>query len=101
MNASPDPTSAVTHHRTRIEKRLIRLLNQTGSAATLDDIKAIIFNEKEDRPFIAYLIQLSELFGDDADDDAAIRAIQDVWNYFRHSRLDGRCPAEIILQQVP
>jgi hypothetical protein len=102
MNVSADATaSAIRRHRTRTEKRLIRLLDQAGSSATVDEIKRIIFSEEEDRPFIIYVIQLTELFGDNADHDAVIPAIQDAWNYFPHRRFGGSCPAEQMLRLVP
>jgi len=101
MNSSPDHTSAISRKRALIEKRLVRLLRQTGSDATLDDIKTLIFNEEEALPFIAYVMQLCELFGDEADDDAVIPAVQDAWNYFPHRRFGGLCPAEQMLRQVP
>jgi hypothetical protein len=101
MKPPPDLTSAITRHRTRIEKRLIRLLDQTGSGATLDDIKTIIFNEEQEVPFIVYVMQLSELFGDEVDADTVIPAIQDAWNYFPHRRFRGSCPAEQMLRHVP
>ena len=99
--ATADHNVAVRRHRARTEKKLTRLLTAAGSSATLDDIKSIIFEEDGDTPFIAYVMQLGELFGDEADDDAVIPAIQDAWNYFPHRRLGGSCPASRMLQLVP
>jgi len=97
-----DPASPhqpeIEQHRRRIEKRLIRLLAQTGSTATIDDIKSIIFAEDGETPFIAYVVKLSEFFGDAED---AIPVIQDTWNYFPHRRLPGSCPAAEMLRLVP
>jgi hypothetical protein len=98
---SADIVSRVLRHRTLTERRLTRLLKQISSAATLEDIKAIIFDEDQEIPFIVYVMQLSELFGDDADADALIPTIQDAWNYFPHRRLGGSCPAELMLQRIP
>jgi hypothetical protein len=94
---------AVMRHRTRIEKRLNRLIAQTASDTTLEDIQAVIFNEDGQLPFIVYVMHIAGLFRDDGDShiDALIPAIQDAWNYFPHSRLDGRCPTEMLLEKVP
>ena len=96
-------TPEITRHRARVEKTLARLLEETDSDATLAEIQHVIFNEDGERPFIAYVMHLVELFGSGADRhiDALIPAIQDAWNYFPHKRLAGSCPAALMLKHVP
>jgi hypothetical protein len=103
MKKARDHTPATERHRARIEKRLSDLLQQTGSEATLDDLKAIIFNDDGERPFAEYVMYLTELFGagGQVHIDALIPAIQDAWNFFPHRRLAGRCPAQLFLEQAP
>ena len=103
MRAPSDDTPAILRHRAHTEKRLRRLLEKTGSEATLDDIKVIIFNDDGERPFAEYVMYLTELFGvgGEVHIDALIPVIQDAWNFFPHRRFDGRCPAQLFLEQTP
>lgn len=93
----------VAKQRARTEKRVQRLLTKTGSTATLDDIKTIIFNEEVETPFSAYLMKLMDLF-DDPDErfiDEMLPVLQDAWNYFPHRRFNGSCPAAEMLRLAP
>jgi hypothetical protein len=86
MNASGDLAAVIDGHRSRIDQRIVGLLEKTGSTTTLDEIKAIIFNEDEGQPFIAYVMHIVDLFGTEGDRciNALVPAIQDAWNYFPH-----------------
>jgi IS30 family transposase len=45
---------------------------------------------------------LSAIDREDIDriDDEEIQVIQDAWNYFPHRALGGKCPAEIMAEQL-
>ncbi|HTV26201.1 MAG TPA: hypothetical protein VMF32_00270 [Xanthobacteraceae bacterium] len=95
--------SEIAKQRARTEKRVKRLLSKTGSSATLDDIKTIIFNEVVEMAFSAYLMKLMDFF-DDPDEryiDEMLPALQDAWNYFPHRRFNGSCPAAEMLRLAP
>ena len=90
-------TNAFHSYRALTEARLSSLLEQTNSAATLDDIKRIIFYESNSR-FSFYVAHATALFENrqsTIDIDTVLPVIQDAWNYFPHRALNGQCPAEI------
>jgi hypothetical protein len=99
MKPPADHTAALIRHRTLIESTLSRRIAETGPRVTLGEIKTLIFNEDAHRAFNHFVIEMTETFG--ADDAELLALIQDAWNFFPHRRLDGRCPAELILEQSP
>lgn len=79
--------------RKEIEKKLEELLKQTKSDFSLENIKEIIYNEKDQND----LVKIIEIFdkGQNIDDLNSILAIvNDAWNYFPHKCLNGLSPAE-------
>jgi transposase len=93
----PGNDNAVRSYRALTEARLSDLLEQTNSAATLDDIKRLIFESDLRRPS-RHFGQLIALFHSPAksiSDHVLLPVIQDAWNYFPHLLLSGQCPAEL------
>lgn len=87
----------ILQRRKEIVKELEELLKQTGSDFGLDDIKEIIYNEKNQND----LAKIIEMFDKGQDIDGLNRIlaiINDVWNYFPHKCLNGLCPMEKILE---
>lgn len=91
--------SEIAKYRVIIEQRLERLLPAIGSAATVAEIKDIVFKEDGHRPFAEYVSEMIDLIGEDG--DALLPLLQDAWNFFPHRRLNGRCPAALFLQLSP
>jgi hypothetical protein len=95
--------SAIRSYRVLTELRLSELLEQANSILTLEDIKALIYDDGEDRGsrFGEYVGRLMVIFNSPdsvVDEDAALPVIQDAWNYFPHRSLSGRCPADALSQ---
>jgi len=88
----------VQTYRTLTEERIRQLLNDAESAVTLDMVRQLVFEAESDDFQAFVLAMLAALNCDDIDDldDGAIQVVQDVWNYFPHHFLDGRCPAELL-----
>ena len=93
----------ISEYRAAHEIRLSTLLKQAGSSLTVEEYKQAIFNGPDVAHFRAYLLEALELF-DCSDIDSAsdeiIAAIQDAWNYFPHRSLNGRCPEEIMAEEL-
>ncbi len=99
-----DADTQIRVHRARTEVRLSALLQRAKSGATLNDIKELIFYERPERKFgeyVADLIALIDPAKTGGDLDELLPILQDAWNYFPHLRLDGLCPAKLMLQHVP
>ena len=85
----------VIKKRTNTEARLVALVRAHRSAATLEQITTMIFEEDPERAsFSTYLDVLVYLTGAPIDDHV-LQILEDSWNYFPHRRLGGRCPAEV------
>ncbi len=103
MRKLPQDLVSIITHRVEAEARLAGLLTRTKTSTTLDDIKTMIFQERGEKAFNAYLKNLWPLMEtvdrQDIDDDA-LQILEDAWNYFPHRRLGGRCPAELMAEQL-
>ena len=89
----------VAAHRSLLNEQLTSLLRRSGSIATLDDIKTLIFNETDARHPSEYFSDLIAMFdADRIDIDAILPVVQDAWNYLPHRRYNGECPYERLLQ---
>ena len=89
-------------YRMLAEDQLAYLLEDAESAVTIHNVKSLIF-EADTSDFHAYLkAMLSAIDREDIDriDDEEIQVIQDAWNYFPHRALGGKCPAEIMAEQL-
>ena len=88
----------VETYRVLTEERVQHLLDNVENAASLDTIKALIYDFDEG-DFKLYLFALLKAFRFDSIDDVdqdTLQVIQDAWNYFPHRFLNGRCPAEVM-----
>ena len=75
------------------EARLAAMLLASRSCATLESIKAMIFEECRGPALANYVWELLNLLGAPSND--ALAVIEDAWNLFPHRRLGGCCPAEV------
>ena len=82
------------------EERLAHVLQDEGSAKTVDDIKKLIFEEEaaDFGSYVTALLAALNCYDVQDTDDATLQVIQDAWNYFPHRFLNGRCPAEIMIE---
>ncbi len=103
MQKHPQDLVSIITKRVEAEARLAGLLRRTKACTTLDDIKTMIFEERGEKAFNAYLRDLWSLMqtadSQDIDDDA-LQILEDAWNYFPHHRLGGRCPADLMAEQI-
>jgi hypothetical protein len=85
-----------------IEAHLASLLQQSGTTATVEDIKGMIFDAGLSgfREYIANMFGLFEAPGSIVDIDGALPVIQDAWNYFPHRALRGQCPADLLEEEA-
>ena len=92
---------SIMKHRALTEERLVGLLQGAESSVTLDTVVALIF-EGEVPDFRAYVTAMLSALNCDVDDvdDAAVEVIQDAWNYLPHRFLNGRCPAEVMMEET-
>jgi hypothetical protein len=88
----------IVEYRPLICARILYLLVDFQSEATVDDIKRAIFEHDGIRDPNECFADLVDLFrAGEGDLDAVMPVIQDAWNYFPHRSLGGRCPAEVIV----
>ena len=93
-------TAHIAAYRTLTEERLSALLIRAGRPTTLDAIKIIIFDEGHAK-LSAYITKMLDLFkSSDIDIDTILPVLQDAWNYLPHRSLDGKSPAERLLEAV-
>jgi hypothetical protein len=103
MRKSAALAADISEHRALTEARLTALLTRTGSYATLDNIRNIIFNENDTKHPSEYFADLINLFNASRsriDIGDILPIIQDAWNYFPHRSRGGLCPAELMLQPL-
>jgi hypothetical protein len=98
MELSPRKAAKIVKYRKGVEIRLAALLREFGSSTTVDAYKRAIFIGPNEPNFRAYLLEALDIFGCNVDSasDVILSVIQDAWNYFPHSSLNGQCPAEIM-----
>jgi hypothetical protein len=90
----------IEKHRSLTEERLVYLLNVKSSSVTIDQIRTVVF-EGASTDFSTYLTtMLAALSYPDIDhvDDRSLQVIQDGWNYLPHRFLNGRCPADMMVE---
>jgi hypothetical protein len=86
--------------RVLTEARLSHLLLEVDSTVTLDMVRFLIFDCHHTR-FNTYLSQLLVLFSplpNHIDENTLITVLQDAWNCFPHRSLNGRSPAEVLME---
>jgi hypothetical protein len=102
MRSQDRDIASIGTYRGLTEQRLMQLLEEFESDFTLGRVRNLIL-EADHTSFNAYVIVMLSLFNYDdvADaDDAVLQVIQDAWNYLPHRSLNGRCPAEIMMQNA-
>jgi hypothetical protein len=88
----------IVEYRTILSARILYLLVNFQSEATVEDIKQLIFeHDGKTHPSVC-LVDLIELFrAEEADVDSLLPVIQDAWNSFPHRSVGGRSPAEVMV----
>lgn len=79
--------------RQEIELELIKLLEQTGSDFSLQDIQQIIYNE-EGNDDMTKIIMMFDTGQGATEMEDILEIIMDAWNFFPHKSIDGLSPAE-------
>jgi len=83
--------------QTETEKRLSALIKESKSKLTIDNIKEIIYREKDHHELDKILTEFD--CGQDLKEiNIILQIINDAWNYFPHKCLGGLSPAEKILE---
>lgn len=80
-----------------IEEDLVRLLDETESYFSLEDVKDIIYNEEEHDDFMKIVAMFDR--GRPEEMGTILEVINDAWNYFPHKALGGKSPQEKMLEQ--
>ena len=88
----------IVEYRTILSARILYLLVDFDSEATVEDIKQLILEHDGKTHPSECFVGMIELFrAEEADVDTLLPVIQDAWNYFPHRSLGGRCPAEVMV----
>lgn len=88
---------AILARRQEIEEELTKLLKMTKSDFDLEDIKLTIFNE-QDSSDLAEVVRMLDTGHSFSELSNILEVVEDAWNYFPHRILNGRCPAEMLLE---
>ncbi len=83
--------------RNETEKKLSNILKEINSPLTLEQIKDIIYREKNDNE-LTKIVQAFDRGQGIKELNRIFEIINDAWNYFPHKCLDGLCPMEAILK---
>jgi hypothetical protein len=88
----------IAEYRTLLSARILYHLVGFESEATVEDIRQLIFEHDGTTHPSECFVDLVDLFrAEEADVDSLLPVIQDAWNYSPHRSLDGRCPAEVMV----
>ena len=88
----------IVEYRTLLSARILYLLVDFQSEATVEDVKQLILEHDGKTHPSECFVDLIELFrAEAADVNSLLPVIQDAWNYFPHRSLGGRCPAEVMV----
>jgi len=87
----------ILKRRREIEKALLELLEKSKINLTLEDVKRIIYNEKDDSDF-SKIISIVDKGQNMEELKEILQLLNDAWNYFPHKCLNGLCPAEKVLK---
>jgi tetratricopeptide (TPR) repeat protein len=83
--------------RRKVEKDISNLLKKSKSSFTLDDIKKVVYNEKDYGELKQIMAEFDQ--GQDLKEiNEVLNTINDAWNYFPHKSLGGLCPMEKLLE---
>jgi hypothetical protein len=102
MAIDPHLTEDIAIHRKMTEVRLQRLLQRaqidSPFHSSLDMILWVALDYHHTR-FNTFFSQMTAMFASApaaVDKDALFLVMVDVWHYFPHNSLGGKCPAEIV-----
>ena len=94
----PKSKKEIIQKRIDIEKQLNKIIESFNLSINFEEIKEIIYNEKNKNTLYEILSKFER--GQGVDELNKILAIiNEVWNYFPHKILDGLSPAEKILEK--
>ncbi len=80
-----------------IEQELKAELNKIESDFTFEDVKEIIYHEK-DQDDLMKAFSVFDRGQDFSELQNLLELINDAWNYFSHKSLKGKSPAEVLLE---
>ena len=86
----------ILDRRKDIEEELTALLEETQSDFTLEDVKAVIYDEDDEDDFTQAMAMFDNGQGL-VEMSTVIEALSDAWNFFPHKSLNGLCPKEQLL----
>jgi len=87
----------ILQRRKEIEQELSEFLKETKSDFGLEDIKKIIYNEK-DQDDLTDVVAMFDIGQGLIELENILETINDAWNYFPHKILGGLSPAEKLLE---
>lgn len=87
----------ILKRREEIEQELLEMLGETKSDFGLEDIKRVIYNEKDSDDMMK-VVAMFDRGGDASELGNILELVNDAWNYFPHKIIDGISPAEKILE---
>ncbi len=88
---------SIAKRRKEIERAILNLLEKFESDFTLEEIKQVIYNEKNDNEF-SKIISIFDKGQDSEKLKEILQLLNDAWNYFPHKCLGGLCPTEKMLE---
>jgi len=97
---SADPQELITR-RAEVEAHLAALLKQSGSGATVEQFKKLIYDKGSVislGEFVSVAFRQFPTRRRDVDVGTRLAVITDAWNYFPHRARRGKCPAELIAE---
>lgn len=83
----------ILKHRKEIEQELLDMLEKTKSHFSLQDIRDVIYNEKDTGDMMK-IVAMFDRGGDASELENVLELVSDAWNYFPHKLLGGLSPAE-------
>ncbi len=87
----------IFERRKEIEKELLEMLKESGSDFGIEDIKDVIYNEK-DSDDMTKVVAMFDRGGDASELSNILELVTDAWNYFPHKIIGGISPAEKLLE---
>jgi hypothetical protein len=101
MHVLLSDSKEISEYRETLSNYILRLLGRCKSKATLADIENLILNDDGVQHRTERFVDLFALFNLPDDRlDTVLPIIQDAWNYFPHRSLGGRCPAEVMAENL-
>jgi hypothetical protein len=81
-----------------IENQVSEIINYYQVDTNFNEIRDIVFNEDGQEAFNKLTELFTEKISDIDEANKILQTINNVWNFFPHSCLDGLCPMEKILE---